>query len=135
MFTLEEAREYFAKDTYATETTGIAIDEIGEGYAKVSCTLDRRHLNARGAVMGGMMFTMADFAFAVASNCGGRVVVSLHNQISYFSAPKGERLFAEARCVKDGRSTCFYQVDIFDDTGRKAAASVISGFVVGERKE
>lgn len=135
MFTLEEAREYFAKDTYATETTGIVIDEVGENYAKVSCRLDGRHLNARGAVMGGVMFTMADFAFAVASNSGGRAVVSLQNQISYLSAPKGEKLTAEARCIKDGRSTCFYEVTIFDDTGRKAAAVTVSGFVIGERKE
>ena len=65
MFTLEEAREYFSQDRYATEVTGAVIEEVGEGYARVSCKLTSCHLNARGFVMGGVMFTLADFAFVV----------------------------------------------------------------------
>ena len=134
MFTLEQAREYFQNDRYATSVTGIEIDEIGEGYARVSCKLDERHMNARGAVMGGVMFTMADFAFAVASNSGGREVVSMQNQISYLSSPKGHTLYAAANCIKSGRSTCLYEVVVTDDTGRMVAFTTVSGFVVGERK-
>lgn len=134
MFTLEQARAYFSDDRYATETTGVVIEEVGPGFARVSCQLDGRHLNARGFVMGGVMFTMADFAFAVASNSEGREVVSMQNQISYLTPPKGEHLYAEANCIKNGRSTCLYEVVVTDDTGRMVAFTTVSGFVVGERK-
>ena len=49
MFTLEQAREYFKDDRYAMET-GAVIDEVGDGYAKVHCTVTEMHLNARGVV-------------------------------------------------------------------------------------
>lgn len=133
MFTLEQAREYFKDDRYATKLTGIEIDEIGNGYAKVSCKVTPAHLNARGVVMGGVLFTMADFVFAVAANCGSQEVVSLQDQISYLSPAKGDMLYAEARCIKGGRSTCLYEVNVTDNTGRKIAYVTVSGFVVGTR--
>lgn len=67
---LDRIREQFAKDRYATETTGIEITEVGENFARVELELDERHYNALGNVMGGVLFTMADFAFAVATNSG-----------------------------------------------------------------
>ena len=134
MFTLDEAREYFKGDRYATELTGIVIDEAGDGYARVSCRVTPEHLNARGVVMGGVLFTMADFAFAVAANCGSQEVVSLQDQISYLSPVKGGVLTAEAKCIKSGRSTCLYEVTVTGDSGKKAAYVTVSGFVVGARE-
>ena len=49
---LEEVREFFSKDRYATEN-GAVIDEIGDNYAKCSLDIDGRHLNAMGSLMGG----------------------------------------------------------------------------------
>ena len=132
MFTLEQAREYFKDDRYAMET-GAVIDEIGDGYAKVHCAVAGNHLNARGVVMGGVLFTLADFAFAVAANCGSQEVVSLQDQISYLSPVKDGVLIAEARCIKSGRSTCLYEVTVTDGSGKKAAYVTVSGFVIGSR--
>ena len=67
MTDLEKAREYFGNDKYATEVTGLEITEVGERFARVELDLDARHYNAINAVMGGVYFTMADFAFAIAS--------------------------------------------------------------------
>ena len=78
--------------------------------------------------MGGVMFTLADFAFAVASNQRHKVTVALDVQIHYFSPPKGTRLLARAHCVKDGRTTCVYDVDITDDTGRAIARFTATGY-------
>lgn len=127
MTELERAREFFAGDLYATEATGIVIDEVGDGYAKVSLSLDSRHQNAVGHVMGGVMFTMADFAFAVATNRGENITVSTVAQISHLASPKGKVLYAESRLVKDGRRTCFYQVDVTDDTGTLIATVTFCG--------
>ena len=67
MKTLEEVREVFADDRFATEN-GAVIEEIGDGYAKCSVNLDRKHKNAMGGVMGGVYFTLEEFAFAEASS-------------------------------------------------------------------
>ena len=124
---LEEARACFEGDRFATEN-GMTLDAIGEGTAECSLTLTRRHINANGGVMGGAIFTLADFAFAVAVNNVHRPTVAQQVSISYLNAPKGKRLIARAHCRKDGRSTCVYIVDVTDDTGRDIAQFVGTGF-------
>ena len=52
MGSIEEARDIFSKDLYATELSGIEIDEIGKDYAKCSMKLTDKHKNAYGGVMG-----------------------------------------------------------------------------------
>ena len=63
MSDLDEARVFTAKDRYATEVTGIVLEEVGVHYAKCSLKLDERHINAIGQVMGGVIYTMADLTF------------------------------------------------------------------------
>ncbi len=79
--------------------------------------------------MGGAMFTLADLTFAVAANFGGRMTVSISSNISFIGPCKGEVLYSTAKCVKAGRSTCFYEVDIVDDLGNKVAVVTFTGFV------
>lgn len=124
---LQNAREFFANDLYATEATGIVIEEVGENYAKCSLKLERKHQNAVGHVMGGVMFTMADFTFAVSTNRNGNLTVSTVAQISHLASPKGSTLYAESRLLKNGHRTCFYQVDISDDTGALIAVVSFTG--------
>ena len=90
MRTLEEVKEFFQNDVYATGTTGIEILEARPGYAKVSLSIDERHMNAANRVMGAVYYTMADFAFAVANNYDMEeaVTVTLSSQISFLSAAK-----------------------------------------------
>lgn len=122
------AKERFKADTYAMETTGIVIDAVGENYAKCSLTIQPKHLNAVGSVMGGAIFTLADFTFAVASNTQDTITVSLSSQINYLSVAKGETLFAEARCIKSGQSTSLYVVNITDELGTAVAMVSMNGF-------
>ena len=61
--TIEDARGYFSCDRFATEN-GMTLDELDETHAVTSLTIDARHKNAYGGVMGGAIFTLADFAFA-----------------------------------------------------------------------
>lgn len=79
--------------------------------------------------MGGAIFTLADFAFAVASNWNKPLNVSTTSQITFLGTAKGARLVAEARKVKEGRSTCYYLVDVSDDLGNPVAHVTASGFV------
>ena len=91
MTNLERAKEFFKHDVYATSTTGIEIEEVSLHHAVVSLKIEQRHLNAANTVMGGVLFTMADFAFAVAANFDRPLTVTLASQISFLNAAKGEK--------------------------------------------
>ena len=77
------------------------IEQVDEGYAKCWLEIQPHHLNAAGTVMGGAIFTLADFAFAVASNWNKPLHVSTTSQITYLGVARGTRLIAEARKVKE----------------------------------
>ena len=123
----DEARAYFSEDRFATEN-GITLDELDGEHAVTSMTLSPRHRNAFGGVMGGAIFTLADFAFAALTNDRERVTVAQQVSINYLAAAKGKRLIATARFRKDGRSSCVVNVDVADDTGRDIAQFVGTGF-------
>jgi len=125
--TIEEAREYFREDKFAT-LNGMTLDEVDDDHSVCSLTLSERHRNAFGGVMGGAIFTLVDFTFAVASSCRHRPTVAQQVSMNYLSAPKGRVLVAEARCKKDGRTSCVYNVDVQDDLGREVAQAVMTGF-------
>ena len=127
--TMEEARAYFSEDRFATEN-GMTLDEVDAEHAVTSLTLSPRHRNAFGGVMGGAIFTLADFAFAALTNDRKRVTVAQQVSINYLSPAKGGRLIATARYRKDGRSSCVVNVDVVDDTGRDIALFVGTGFKI-----
>lgn len=127
---LKEIQERFKADRFAA-AMGAEILEARPGRAKCALTLGELHRNAAGGVMGGVAFTLADFAFAVAANCEKMATVSLSSQIAYLSRPKGERLIAVANRVKEGRSTCYYTVDITDELGTPVAQVTTTGFIKG----
>lgn len=130
MKTIEEVRDFFAKDRFATDA-GAYIEEIGENYAKCSMKIDGHHRNAVGGVMGGVHFTLADFTFAVATNWQKAGVVSLNSTITYLGMVKGDTLIAESFCVKEGRTTNCYRIDIKDNLGNDIAMVTITGYRKG----
>ncbi len=133
MTDLERARQYFSGDRFATECAGILIEEVAPGYARCVMSIEPRHCNALGKLMGGAIFTLADYACAVASNSGNNVVVSQASQITFLSAARGTLLIARAHEVKSGRKICFYQIDVTDELGTQVAYVTSSGFVTQER--
>ncbi len=118
---LNEAREFFKKDVFATEVTGAVIEEVGENYAKCSLKIEDKHKNAANQVMGGAIFTLADFTFAVATNNMGNLTVTAVSQISYLGPAKGDTLIAEAKLIKDGKRNCFFEILIKDNRGYDVA--------------
>ena len=128
--TLENVRMMFAADRFATEN-GAVIEAIGHHSATCSLIITDSHRNAMGAVMGGVYFMLADFAFAVAANWEKMGCVSLRSDISFLGAAKGKKLIAKAICVKDGRTTACYRVDVTDDLGNLTATVTVTGYHVG----
>lgn len=122
MTELERVRKFFEGDVYATSATGIVIEEIGDKWARCTLKLDSRHKNAANQVMGGVIFTLADFTFAVAANrSNDAVTVTTSSNISFIGTVKGDTLIAETRLLKDGRRSCFYEIDVKDDKGNLVA--------------
>jgi len=126
---LEEVRKLFEADRFATEN-GAVIDEIGDHSATCSLVITDSHRNDMGAVMGGTYFMMADFAFAVAANWEKMGCVSLHSDISFLGSAKGNKLIAKASCVKDGKTTACYRVDVTDELGNLAVTVTTTGYHV-----
>lgn len=135
MRTLQEVKDFFQNDVYATGTTGIEIVEARPGYAKVTLDVEARHMNAGGRVMGAVYYTMADFAFAVANNYDMEegMTVTLTSQINFLDAARGRTLTAEAHVIRDGRNTTFYRVDVTDELGTQIATVSSNGFRIRKK--
>ncbi|MBR5421155.1 MAG: PaaI family thioesterase [Lachnospiraceae bacterium] len=130
MKTIEEIREFFAQDRYACGLTGIYVEEAEPGYGKVSLKIEDKHLNGSGHVMGGVYFTLADLAAAVAANQNFDEVLSvgLTGQISFISSVTEGTIYAEARIVKDGRKILFCDVQVTNEEGKLLATSSMTSY-------
>lgn len=126
--TFEEAQTFFQKDLFATQAAGIILKQLDETGAVCTMKLTDIHRNAAGAVMGGALFTLADFGFAAAANFAGMGTVTLSSQIQFLSGAKGIELTAVTRPVKEGRHACFYETVITDDLGTKVAVVTATGY-------
>ncbi len=131
MIDLDAVRKVFSDDRFA-KLAGAEILAADEGYARCKMRLQDCHRNGMDEVMGGAVYTLADFAFAVASNVGRPATVTLDSSVTFLRNSKGKTLYAEARCVKDGRSTCLFDVSVTDDLGAEIAVCRSNGIRVGK---
>ncbi len=124
---VEEAVEYFKNDKFAYNS-GMILEDLGDDFSVCSMELGDGHLNANGGIMGGVMFTLADLAFAALSNNIHRPTVAQQVSINYLAAPKGKTLKARAELIKSGRSSTIIQVTVTDENGREIALFTGTGF-------
>jgi acyl-CoA thioesterase len=120
-WTLEELRDFFAQDRFATVALGATILKGSRGHSICEMTINETHLNAMGNVMGGVTFTLADFALAVACNIGEEATVAINNSIQYMNTARGTKLIAECTVDKSGQTVGFYTVVVKDDLGTLVA--------------
>jgi acyl-CoA thioesterase len=135
MVDIEKIREAFSQDGYLT-ATGVFIDEADEDYAVCSLDIADMHLNIADVVQGGATYTLADSAFAVASNAGfidrgeNRITVNQSASISYFRPPKGKKLIAAAKKISGGKKMSVYSMEVSDDLGVAVALMIGNGYTV-----
>ena len=92
-----ETRERIESDAFC-ETLGIDIVELDSGSARTELTITDDLLNFHGTPHGGAIYSLADAAFAAASNSHGTTAVALETNISYLEAvDSGETLTATDR--------------------------------------
>jgi acyl-CoA thioesterase len=97
----DELASRVAHHMLAEEGTGpawdIAIEEVRAGYARLSMQVRADMLNGHRIVHGGMVFALADTAFAYVCNGGNEKTVAAQASIVFLgSAAEGDRLIAEA---------------------------------------
>lgn len=103
---------------------GIAIDDAREGYALIRMKLRDDMLNGHRIGHGGMIFALADTAFAYACNSRNENTVAQNASISFLApAQPGDVLIAEAREVSRSGRSGVYQVSV-----RTADRRVIAEF-------
>ena len=124
---LDELRKAFVNDQFAT-AAGCRIVDASPAEAVCEMPLSKLHLNAQGGVMGGAIFTLADFALAVVANIEEAGTVAVDNNIRYLSAPQGSKLIARAHMDKAGRMLSFVTVTVSDETDRVVAIMTATGF-------
>ena len=124
---LEEARAFFVKDLFAV-SNNMSLEALTEDGAVCVMDITERHQNAEGNLMGGAILALADFTFAVASNNAHRPTVAQQVSLNFLNASKGTSLVSAAHCVKDGRTSCVYRIEIKDDLGKDVAQAMFTGF-------
>jgi len=125
---IEEVRELFGNDHFATEACGCRVLEASRGHAVCAFDIAPIHLNAMGNVMGGAIFTLADFALAIACNMGEEPTVAVNNTIEYLNSSKGSTLIATCDADKSGRNLGFYTVEVKDDLDTPVAKMTATCF-------
>jgi acyl-CoA thioesterase len=113
---MTDLRTFFQGDRFAARN-GIELLEVEAGRALARLTLDDRHLNAAGVVQGGAVFTLADFAFAAASNSRGQVALAIEAHVTFLRAVRAGVLLAEAREESGSRRLSTCTVRVTDEKG------------------
>ena len=124
----EKAKKVFEKDYFAKNTVGIEIVEVKPNYVKCKLDLEEKHMNLGGAVMGGVLFTLADYCFGVTVNIEKMYTFTVTASIDYLGHPKTKTIFAESKLIKDGRTICHYEVLITDEQGNKVSLAKFVGY-------
>ncbi len=127
MKSLQQIKDEFKNDTFAV-SNNIDIVSVTEECSVVAVDVNANQRNALKAVQGGLIYTLADFAFAVHANRSDTVSVTQSASISYLSPALGDKLFATATPIKAGKKTCTYNILVHDEKNRAIATVLLNGF-------
>jgi acyl-CoA thioesterase len=113
----------YARDT-ASQALGMALEQVRPGYARLRMAVRADMLNGHGSCHGGMVFALADSAFAFACNSHDVVTVASGCSIEFLApAQEGDELVAEAEeRFREGRN------GVYDVIVRRADGSLIATF-------
>jgi acyl-CoA thioesterase len=110
----------FERDQFA-RANGMRVVQVRTGFAQTEMTVEPRHLNSVGVLQGGALFTLADLAFAVASNSHGVVALACQADMTWFKAVTSGKLTATAEEIARSRKLSTCAVRITDEAGELVA--------------
>jgi len=111
---------------------GMEVLTLKDGTATVRMVVTEEHLNAAEFCHGGVIFSLADVAFALASNSHGKLAVALDMSISFIKAVRaGVTLTAVCSERHRGKSTGSYTIEIRDGEDNLVSLLKATSFRVG----
>ncbi len=117
---MQNNKEFFENDTFARDA-GIVLISTSLGKARLKMDISDKHLNSHRTVHGGAIFTLADTAFAVASNSHGVPAAAINAHISYMKSVSSGTLFADAEEFSLNPKLATYTVRVTDDNSDNIA--------------
>jgi acyl-CoA thioesterase len=120
-------QEFLQGDKFAL-LAGVELLEAGNGYAKTRMEIKPIHLNGAGVCQGGAIFTLADLAFAAATNSHARLTFSITSSIHFFRSESKGFLYAEAREVFNHKRLSNCEVNVTNDAGLLVATFCGTGY-------
>jgi len=119
----ERVRRLAARDPFVAGL-GIRCVDAGPGRAAVAMAITAAHLNFNGTCHGGVIFSLADTAFGLASNSHGTIAAGIDAHITYHVAAQADdTLTATAVEVSRTRKIAVYRVDV-----NRADGTLVSSF-------
>lgn len=134
---LQYTRDYQNRIPFVAHL-GLAIDTLGAGTAQLSMPLPKHFTNSLGTAHGGVIMSLLDVALCTAARTlhpESVGVVTIDMSISFIGGGKGERLLAEARVLKDGRSMTFAEAEAKNADGSLVAKAIGTVRVRHKEKE
>jgi acyl-CoA thioesterase len=117
------AEQMWSRDA-ASRALGVELDEVAPGLARARLRVTESMLNGHGICHGGLVFLLADTAFAFACNSHGAETVAAGCDIVFVSPARlGDELVAEA-----SERTRFGRNGVYDVTVRRGDGSVVAEF-------
>lgn len=117
----DEQRQKITSDPFC-ELLGIEFESIEPGEARTRLTVEERHLNFRGMLHGGVVFSLADAAFSAVGNTGGISSVALEANISFLApVESGDTVVAEARESHSTPRTAQVELTVRKKNGTRVA--------------
>lgn len=111
---MEKIVSLFRKDNFA-RGCGIEIEDVTPGFARCSMQVTGNHLNGIGILMGGALFTLADYTFSLAANSYGKIAVTRTASIVYMRKCRSGVVSAIATEISRNELTGNYVVEISND--------------------
>ena len=123
----------YSRDS-ASQALGMRLEAVGPGWARVVMTVRADMVNGHGLCHGGVVFALADSAFAFACNSHDESTVAAAASIDYLQpARAGESLTAEARELWRTRRNGLYEVVIANERGERVALMRGRSYCLGGR--
>ena len=133
---LERIRDYRSGRNRFARRLGIEIEELAPGWARVSKTVEEEDLNPLDRPHGAVYFAMADTAAGTAMAVRGYAAVTMESSFHFFRAARvGDRLTAEAREIKSGRTICVYDVRVEGPGGTLIGTGTFTFYQLDQRLE
>jgi acyl-CoA thioesterase len=106
----------------ASQNLGLELLDVTPGSVRISMTVGPEMVNGHGLCHGGIIFTLADSAFAFACNSHGEAMVAAGASIEFLApTPAGELLTALATEVSRGARHGIYDVRVTKSSGETVA--------------